>query len=134
MLYRGPIAGGDPLRISLIALRLSAVGLLVPYVFVYSPSLLLVAGSFSWAEMLGTALRLLAAIWMLATALGGADPFLGRLTALQRLLRVSIAGAAIIPLAAIWGPAVALALGIGLIYPRLRPPVMGVSPQAGRVS
>ncbi|MEY8843191.1 TRAP transporter large permease subunit, partial [Cribrihabitans sp. XS_ASV171] len=46
-----PIAGGNPLQTSFIALRISVVGLLVPYVFVFSPSLLLVAGEFSWIEL-----------------------------------------------------------------------------------
>ena len=41
-----PIAGGHPLQTAFVALRISIVGLLVPYVFVFSPSLLLVAGEF----------------------------------------------------------------------------------------
>lgn len=113
-----PIAGGDPMRISLIALRLSAVGLLVPFVFVYAPSLLLVTDGFSWAELLTTILRLLAAIWMLSTALGGADPRLGRLSPSVRLVRLIIAAGALVPLAAVWLPAVLLAGLAGLMHRR----------------
>lgn len=119
-----PIAGGDPLRISLIALRISVVGLLVPYVFVYAPSLLLVAGEFDWAELFATVLRLLAAIWMLASGLGGADPLLGRLSPVQRLSRVAIGGAAIVPVVAIWAPAVLLSLLAGVVHPRLHHPTL----------
>jgi TRAP transporter 4TM/12TM fusion protein len=47
-----PIAGGHPFITSFIALRLSIVGLMVPYVFVYSPSLLLVAGEYSHTALI----------------------------------------------------------------------------------
>lgn len=113
-----PIAGGHPLKTSLVALRISMAGLLVPYVFVYSPSLLLVAGEFSWSELAFTVLRLAAAIWMFATACGAADPLAGRLSWPQRVLRLAAGGAAIVPMAAVWGPAVLLGLGLSLL-PRL---------------
>ena len=109
-----PIAGGNPLQTSFVALRISVVGLLVPYVFVFSPSLLLVAGEFSWIELAMTVLRMLAAVWMLASAFGGADPRLGRLGAGQRAARTVIGAAAMIPLTAIWLPAVLATLTIGL--------------------
>jgi TRAP transporter 4TM/12TM fusion protein len=113
-----PIAGGDPLRTAFVALRISVVGLLVPYVFVYSPSLLLVAGEFSWSELIFTFIRLLAAIWMFATAFGGADPILGRIGYGQRAIRLIIACAAMLPISFIWIPAAILTLFVGLIYPK----------------
>ncbi|WP_168771141.1 TRAP transporter permease [Palleronia sediminis] len=125
-----PIAGADPLRMSLTALRLSAVGLLVPFVFVTAPSLLLVAGGFSWAELGATMLRLLAAIWMLATALGGADPRAGRLVPAARAVRLALAAGALMPMAAIWCPTVLGAAIAGLGHPRPRPPVLRGSGQA----
>lgn len=115
-----PIAGGDPLRTAFVALRISVVGLLVPYVFVFSPSLLLVAGAFSWSELFYTVLRLLAAVWMFATALGGADPRLGLLGPGQRLLRLAIGAAAMVPLAPFWAPAVVLSVLISLFSPKSR--------------
>ncbi len=114
-----PIAGGDPLRTAFIALRISIVGLLVPYVFVYSPSLLLVAREFSWSELIFTFIRLLAAIWMFATSLGGADPLLGRIGYLQRAIRFIIA-AAMFPHAMLWLPAVVRTLTVGLLLPKYR--------------
>lgn len=113
-----PIAGGNPLQTSFVALRISVVGLLVPYVFVFSPSLLLVAGEFSWAELGFTLLRLLAAVWMFASGLGGADPRLGRLGAGQRAARLIVGAAAMIPVGIVWMPAVAATLAIGLLSRR----------------
>lgn len=116
-----PIAGGNPLQTSFVALRISVVGLLVPYVFVYSPSLLLVAGEFSWSELGFTILRLLAAVWMLASAFGGADPRLGRLGTGQRIARLAIGAAAMFPMWFLWAPAVLATLAVGLFSPRPRP-------------
>lgn len=113
-----PIAGGHPLPTAFIALRLSVVGLLVPYVFVYSPSLLLVAGPFSWMELGATILRLLVAIWMFASALGGADPRLGKLGLAQRAVRLGLGACAMIPLAPVWAAAVLGAVALGFLSPR----------------
>jgi TRAP-type uncharacterized transport system fused permease subunit len=113
-----PIAGGNPLKTSFVALRISIVGLLVPYVFVFSPSLLLVAGEFSWSELAFTVLRLLAAVWMFATSLGGADPRLGRLGIGQRSIRFAIGAAAMFPAFSFWVPACLAALAIGLFSPK----------------
>ncbi|MBR9864808.1 MAG: TRAP transporter fused permease subunit [Rhodobacteraceae bacterium] len=109
-----PIAGGNPLATSFVALRISVIGLVVPYVFVYSPSLLLVADGFTWVEFACTILRLLAAVWMLASAFGGADPRLGRLGTGQRAVRLAVGAAALMPLAYFWIPAVAATLAVGL--------------------
>lgn len=109
-----PIAGGNPLQTAFVALRISIVGLLVPFVFVFSPSLLLVAGEFSWSELSTTILRLLAAIWMFGSGLGGADPKLGRLGITQRSLRIAAGAAAMIPITVIWLPGVIAAVIIGL--------------------
>lgn len=112
-----PIAGGSPIRTSFVALRLSAVGLLVPFVFVYAPSLLLVAGAFSWLELGTTLLRLLAMVWMLASALAGADPRLGLLGPGQRLLRLAVGLAALVPAWPFWLPALTATLYLGLFSP-----------------
>jgi len=90
-----PIAGSTPMRTAVQALRISAVGLLVPYVFVFNPSLLLVvsfdAGLFVWVIM-----RLLLAVWLTATGFGGAD--MGGLLPLpERFLRVVLGLMTLIP-------------------------------------
>ena len=113
-----PIAGGNPLATSFVALRISVIGLLVPYVFVYSPSILLVADGFTWMEFVCTILRMLAAVWMLATAFGGADPRLGRIGAGQRLIRLVVGAAAMMPIAYFWIPAVIATVAVGLFSPK----------------
>ena len=105
-----PIAGGHPLITSFISLQLSIIGLLVPYVFVFSPSFLLVADGFSWLELTATIARLLAAIWMFATSLSGADPWLGRLGGVARGIRFVAGLGAMMPIMALWLPAIGLAV------------------------
>ena len=104
-----PIAGGNPLTTSFIALRLSVIGLLVPYVFVYSPSLLLVTDGFLWSELIGTVIRLLTAIWMFASCFAGVDPVTGHLSMSQRLIRFILGASALWSIAIIWIPGVLLA-------------------------
>ncbi len=113
-----PIAGANPLATSFVALRISIVGLLVPFVFVFSPSLLLVLDSFSVGELIFTCLRLFAAIWMFSTGFGGADPVLGRLSVGQRALRLIIGACAMFPMPTIAGPAIVLTLIVGLFSKR----------------
>jgi TRAP transporter 4TM/12TM fusion protein len=116
-----PIAGGNPLQTAFVALRISIVGLMVPYVFVFSPSLLLVAGEFSWSELGFTIIRLLVVIWMFGTSLGGADPILGKLGIGQKTIRFVIGFAALFPMAVLWVPATILAVITGLFSARLMP-------------
>ncbi len=67
-----PIAGANPMSTALQALKLSFVGFIVPFVFVYNPSLSLVVGFEVW-PFLWVVTRLVLAIWMITTALGGID-------------------------------------------------------------
>jgi TRAP-type uncharacterized transport system fused permease subunit len=116
-----PIAGGHPFITSFIALRLSIVGLLVPYVFVFSPSLLLVAGEYSHVELILTIIRLIAAIVMFASGLAGADPFVGKLGYVQRTIRFIVGLLAMLPMAIAWVPATLIAsslVGFGIISSR----------------
>ncbi len=114
-----PIAGGNPLATSLIALRLSVIGLLVPYVFVYSPSLLLIVDGFAWSELAGTVIRLLAAIWMFAACFAGVDPVTGHLSMFQRFIRFILGASALWPIAMIWLPGVLLAF-LMIVIARVR--------------
>ena len=67
-----PIAGSRPLATGLVAVRIAAIGFIIPYVFVFHPSILLVFG-LDWLDLTSTVVRLILAIWMLATGLGGFD-------------------------------------------------------------
>ena len=67
-----PIADANPVTVGLIATRLALVKFLLPFVFIYNPSLLLVIGfdpvAFAWAM-----LRILLATFAFCTALAGYD-------------------------------------------------------------
>ena len=67
-----PIAGANPMTTAVQALKLSFVGFIVPFVFVYNPSLSLVVG-FETLPFLWVVARLALAIWLMTTALGGID-------------------------------------------------------------
>ncbi|MFC7405954.1 TRAP transporter permease [Georgenia alba] len=85
------IAGANPMRSGVTALRIALVGFLVPFVFVLEPSILLVD-----ADPLDLALTLVTVlVGMLALASGLAGHLVVRATALERILLV-VGGAALI--------------------------------------
>jgi TRAP transporter 4TM/12TM fusion protein len=65
------MAGADPFKTGNTAFRLALAKVLVPFVFVYSPAMLLVTAGFTWAEFTETTIGCLAGIVMLAAALTG---------------------------------------------------------------
>ncbi len=89
-----PIAGSHPLRTAVTAMRLAAVGFIIPFVFVYHPSLLL-GEEFQLWPLLWIALRLVLAIWLLTTGLAGYDKT--KLSYLGRGVRVAIGVLVLVP-------------------------------------
>ncbi|MEN8237242.1 MAG: TRAP transporter permease [Pseudomonadota bacterium] len=65
------IAGANPFKTGNTAFRLGAAKALVPFVFVYSPSLLIVVEGFSWSELCLTASACAVGIVLLAGSLTG---------------------------------------------------------------
>lgn len=65
-----PIAGANPMVTAVQAIGLALTGFIVPFVFVYNQSLLLVL-SFDWFEFVSVLVRLSLAIWLIATAVSG---------------------------------------------------------------
>ena len=65
------MAGADPFKTGNTAFRLGLAKALVPFVFVYSPSMLLVTKGFTWAEFWETTIGCAVGIVMLAVALTG---------------------------------------------------------------
>lgn len=63
------MAGGDPFRTGNTAFRLGLAKVLVPFVFVFSPSLLLVAKGFTWYDFSVTFIGCVLGITVLAAAL-----------------------------------------------------------------
>ena len=88
-----PIAGANPMRTAFIALRLAAIGFIIPFIFVYEPSLLLVL-DFEITAFLRVCLSLLLAIWLLNTGTSGYAS--GRLSLLGRGVRLVLAAALLI--------------------------------------
>ena len=105
-----PIAGASPLRTGAIALRLATMGFVIPYMFVFHPSLLLVAG-FDPADFLWAMLRIGAVIWLLVTGLGGFDR--AALTPASRAVRLACCAALPYPAAAV--QAAGLAAGAAVV-------------------
>ena len=65
------MAGADPFKTGNTAFRLGMAKALVPFVFVYSPAMLLVTKGFTWPEFFETTAGCLVGIVMLAAALTG---------------------------------------------------------------
>lgn len=78
------MAGADPFKTGNTAFRLALAKALVPFVFVYSPAMLLVTKSFTWASFVETTTGCVVGIVMLAIALTGYG--LARLASWERWL------------------------------------------------
>ena len=66
-----PIAEANPMRTAMVAVRLALIGFIIPFVFVYNPSLVLVSDGFNLPGFVWVTLRLVLAIWMISTAFAG---------------------------------------------------------------
>ena len=83
-----PIAGSNPMRTAFVSVRLAIVGFIIPFIFIYEPSLLLVL-DFDLTSFIRVCVALALAIWMLNT---GAAGFAGkRLSLLGRAIRIALA-------------------------------------------
>jgi TRAP transporter 4TM/12TM fusion protein len=78
------MAGADPFKTGNTAFRLALAKVLVPFVFVYSPAMLIVTKEFTWGAFLETTGGCIVGIVMLAVALTGYG--LARLPHWERLL------------------------------------------------
>ena len=105
-----PIAGSRPLATGVTAVRLAFVGFVIPYIFAFHPSLLLIVG-FNPVEFTWVSLRLIVAIWMLTTALAGFEQ--APLAQWMRGLRLILGAALLYPL--IWVQIAAGVLAIATV-------------------
>lgn len=83
-----PIAGANPMRTAFVALRLAIIGFVIPFVFIYEPSLLLVL-DFNLVAFVRVCVALILAIWLLNTGISGFAQ--DRLSIVGRTLRIVIA-------------------------------------------
>ena len=86
------IAKADPIDAAWIACRLGIVIYILPFIFVYDPSIL---GMGDWWEVALTVVRAFPSCALFAVAIQG--HLLGRLSGVERLLAAAIAGALIFP-------------------------------------
>ena len=84
-----PIAEANPMRTAFVAVRLALVGFVIPFIFVYEPSLLLI-GDFDPVGFIRVCVALGLAIWLLNTGIEGFART--RLSWPARVLRVVVAG------------------------------------------
>ena len=108
-----PIAGANPLTTGVQAVRIAAVGFMIPFVFVYNPSLVLVLGV-DWLAFLGVLIRLPLAIWLVATGTAGVGP--DRLHFAERVLRVVLGIAVLTPYVPVENGASVLGGGLVLFH------------------
>ena len=79
-----PIAGSNPMSTGFNALKLAAVGFIIPFVLIYYPSISIVV-DFDWGEFIWILVRLPVVIWLISTSLIGCDA--RPLSPWERLLR-----------------------------------------------
>jgi len=85
-----PLADANPVKVSLVSMRLTMVGFVVPFLFVFNPSLLLIGDHFEWGPLVWGVARIILVIWALTTAFAGFGAV--RLSRAARVLRFIIAG------------------------------------------
>ena len=90
-----PIAGSRPLETAVQSLLISLVGFLIPFVFAFNPSLLIVE-SFDVGAFLWVIARLMAAVWMIATSFAGYD-MRGRIGIVFRIARFAAGIVVLLP-------------------------------------
>ena len=84
-----PIAGAKPMETGFAGVRLAAAGFIIPFVFVYHPDILLIAGEFSLIGVAWACGAFALSTWGLVTGIGGWEG--SNLGISQRVVRI-IAG------------------------------------------
>jgi len=108
-----PIAGSNPMSTGFNALKLAAVGFIIPFVLIYYPSISIVV-DFDWGEFLWILARLPVVIWLISTSLIGCDA--RKLSLWERIIRgicgimALVAGTQMLPV-----QIVAFIFGFGLL-------------------
>jgi len=66
-----PIAGDDPVKLSFTAVRLTFVAYVMPFVFIFDPSILLITEEFTWAGLFSIGIRLAISMYLCTAGLAG---------------------------------------------------------------
>ncbi len=112
------IAGANPWRTGFAAFKLSNAKILVPFVFCYSPALLLVLPEYTWMQFLQTALTCAAGVVLLGMAFTG---FIARPLMLPVRVLLGLAGLMLVHPGS-WSDAVAALIAAPILfYEYIRP-------------
>ena len=109
-----PIAGANPVTVGVIATRLASIKYVIPFVFVYSPALLLVAAPFTAVDLIWVLIQITIAIAGVTTGFAGYDR--SPLSRWQRAARVGGGFAALLTIAPIAIAGAALAVGAMIVH------------------
>ena len=90
-----PIAGSRPMETGLVAVRLAIAGFLIPFVFVYHSSIVLVEPGFSYIGLAWGVAAFLVSTVALATSLGGHS--IGRIGPVHCIVRFAAGIAVLVP-------------------------------------
>lgn len=90
-----PIADARPIATAIASSSVSLAGYLVPFLFIFYPSILLVTDSFNYFELVSVLVRGVIMIWLAATALAGYE--WKKLGIFNRLMRFGLAILCIYP-------------------------------------
>jgi len=116
------IAGANAFKAGNTAFRLSMGKVMVPFVFVFSPSVLIVTQGFTWADFTLAVTGMLAGIWLMSAAISG-----WLFAPLWRVERLLLALAAILLVAPDWTVTV---LGLAIAAPVMIRQGLGVARKA----
>jgi len=119
-----PIAGSRPMETGMEAVRLAIAGFLIPYIFVYHPSVVLILG-FDPVGLVWAVAVFAVSTWAIATGLGGYET--RPLALWERAIRVAAGLVVLVPDPVYSAPA-ALAVLALIARQKLQP---GIRPQAG---
>ena len=113
-----PIAGSKPIETGVVAVRLAIAGFLIPFIFVYHPSIVLVETGFTYAGLVWGIGAYLVSTVALATGLGAFS--IGPIGAAQRLVRIAAGVVVLVPDPAVAGASAAAVAASFLVESRVR--------------
>ena len=90
-----PIAGSKPIETGIVAVRLAVAGFLIPFIFIYHPSIVIVEPGFSILGLTWGVAAFVVSTAGIATALGAFS--MGPLGPIQRIVRFAAGIAVLIP-------------------------------------
>jgi TRAP transporter 4TM/12TM fusion protein len=105
-----PIAGANPMATGFQAIRIAAVGFIIPFVLIYNPAISFVV-DFEWGAFIWAVLRVPVAIWLIATGTTGCE--VDRFGLPERAARTACGFLVLLPITAV--EVAALVIGITLV-------------------